>query len=104
MCKKMYFLFLAPLVLSSCATNVFPQATGGSKADGTVVFAYEYGSFEKPIVDMTIANKTAIQRCKIWGYHGAEAFNGQQEHCVRYNGYGNCRKMQVNITYQCTDK
>ena len=44
-------LIVAMLAASSCATDITPFATGGSKADGTVSMSYEYRSFEQPVID-----------------------------------------------------
>ncbi|MEB2871790.1 YecR-like family lipoprotein [Pseudomonas rhizosphaerae] len=43
------FVFLANL--AGCATHKDFQATGGSRADGVIDIAYEYSSFETPVVD-----------------------------------------------------
>ncbi len=92
----------AILSLSACATPETLQATGGSRADGTVNLSYEYGMFQKPVVDMNLALVTAQARCKAWGYTDAQAFGGQINHCQQFNGYGNCLNMLVTVTYQCT--
>ncbi len=102
--KFISFFCIALFLLAGCATQKIPQATGGSKADGTINLAYEYGLFEEPVVDWGIATNTAIERCKAWGYKNAESFGGSQNNCLAYNGYGNCVRTQVNVTYQCTDK
>jgi hypothetical protein len=67
-----------------------------------VKLAYEYGLFEKPIVDWNLAATTAKQRCAAWGYKNAEKFGGSENHCLAHNGYGDFTDMQVNVTYQCT--
>jgi YecR-like lipoprotein len=98
-------LFLiCTLILVGCATTKTLQAVNGSKSDGTVKLAYEYGLFEKPVIDWNLAEITAKQRCKAWGYKKAEKFGGEENKCLSYNGYGNCLEMQVNITYQCTER
>ena len=94
---------LTAMLLCGCATNVTPQPIGGSKSDGTVTVSFEYGMFQKPIVNWETANRSAIERCMAWGYNDAEAFSGAQNTCLAYNGYGNCVRTQVNVTYQCTD-
>lgn len=92
----------AVLILAGCATPKVMQATGGSRADGTVDMSYEYGLFQKPVVNMAAAETTATQRCKAWGYTAAEPFGGQLKHCNAYNGYGNCVDVLVTVKYQCT--
>lgn len=98
--KKMLPLLLA-LSLSSCATVKTPIPISGSKSDGTVTLAYQYGAFESPVIDWNSANATAKDRCKAWGYHRAEPFGGNQSTCVAYNQYG-CIQERVNIMYQCS--
>lgn len=100
--KTVLLMACVALSLASCATPVTPQAIGGSRSDGTVTLAYEYGLFQNPVVDWPTANASAKARCKAWGYRHAEAFGGSQNHCQAFNGYGNCIQMQVNVTYQCT--
>lgn len=89
------------LVLGACTTNVTPLATGGSRADGTVVVSYQYGMFEQPVVDWSKATNSAIARCKAWGYRKATPFEGAENKCLAFNGYGNCVQTQVNTTFQC---
>lgn len=95
---------LALLALTGCATPITMQAVGGSKADGTVDLGFEYGAFQNPIVDREAALETARQRCKAWGYKNAEAFGGTKNQCVAFNGYGNCMRQTVTVTFQCLDK
>ena len=76
---------------------------GGSKADGTVVFAYEYGLFETPVPDLSNTQAQASQRCQVRGYNNAAPFNDGMASCLAYNGYGNCIHTRVAITFQCTD-
>ncbi len=89
------------ILLNGCTTNIQPVATGGSKADGTIVLSYEYGAFQKPVVDWTGADTQASERCRAWGYKSAEAFGGLQNYCLAHNSYGTCVRFRVNIPYQC---
>jgi hypothetical protein len=43
------FAFL--VCLTACSTHKDFQATGGSRADGVIDVAYEFNSFETPVVD-----------------------------------------------------
>lgn len=90
------------VLLSACATDKSLVPTGGSKADGTVDLSYEFGMFEKPVVDMAAAQNAAKQRCAAWGYTEAEAFGGEKRQCQAFDGYGNCIRWFVTVTYQCT--
>lgn len=94
-------VFGCSLAALGCATNVVPVATGGSRADATVELSFEYGQFERPNVDMAQAQTTALQRCRVWGYTGADAFGGQMAHCEAANSFG-CIRTLVTVRYQCT--
>jgi hypothetical protein len=95
-------MLLATLGLSACATTVSMVPIGGSRSDGTVTMAYEYGMFQKPVVDVDGGARTAAERCSAWGYTSAEPFGGTVSTCVAANGYGNCLRWRVTATYQCT--
>jgi hypothetical protein len=95
-------IVLACLLVSGCATTETPQAIGGNKAGGTVDLAFEFGLFQKPVVDWASANATAQQRCGAWGYSGAQMFGAANTQCEAMNGYGNCLRTRVTVTYQCT--
>lgn len=70
-------LLVSTLVLSGCATQKQMVPMGGSKADGTVRMGFDYGLFEKPVLDKNQAIAAAEQRCKAWGYSGTEPFGVQ---------------------------
>jgi YecR-like lipoprotein len=90
------------LVASGCTVMKVPEATSGSRADGVVNLAYEYGMFEVPKVDWDQAQLTALRRCQAWNYSAAEAFGGHTQHCEQQDGYGNCLRWLVTVSYQCT--
>ena len=94
------------IALGACTQQVtkHPLPYSGSKSDGTVTLAYEYGLFEQPVVDWDGAIAVAENRCKAWGYKGAESFGATQTDCVHTNGYGNCLRWRVASLYQCIDK
>ena len=89
------------LTLQGCAVQKQLVATGGSRADGTVKMAYEFGMFEQPVINMEQGAVSAAQRCKSWGYTGAEPFGGQTKQCSSYSG-GGCARWTVTVEYQCT--
>ena len=89
--------------MSSCAVQKTMQATGGSRADGTVKLSYEYGQFEQPTVDMRQGMSIATKRCASWGYNGAEPFGGHTRTCNGYGG-GSCNHWLVTVEYQCTGR
>lgn len=95
-------LYGTALVLSGCETRKELEPIGGSKADGTVRLGYQFDRFEKPIVDWTQGQEIAAERCRKWGYSGAEEFSGALTHCDQRNGFGNCLSGTVVKNYQCT--
>jgi hypothetical protein len=100
--KRQYLIAIAAiLVVAGCATEKTLEATGGSRADGTVNLAYEYGLFEVPKINTEQALITARQRCHAWGYSDAEPFGGRKTECEQPSNSG-CLRFLVTVTYQCT--
>jgi YecR-like lipoprotein len=89
------------LLLAGCATQKELVPTGGSRADGIVRESYEFGGFEKPVVDYQQGANLAAQRCAGWGYTGAQGFGGSRSQCEFFNAYG-CVRWLVTVEYQCT--
>jgi len=101
MVKILLLLVAGLLVLQGCAVNKTLEATGGSKADGTVQLSFEYGALEKPVIDWVSADATAVKRCQAWGYSKAERFGGVVQQCQYANAYG-CNQYFATVSYQCT--
>ena len=100
--KKVVVIGLgAAMMLAACATTKVMTPIGGSRSDGTVKLAFNYGAFEKPQVDGAAALQSATARCQAWGYKNAEPFGGYQSQCTAANGYG-CVAWQVTVEFQCT--
>lgn len=89
------------IACSGCATPKIWSATGGSRSDGVVRLAYEFGEFEKPQLDEAQAVRLASERCGSWGYQGAEAFGGTTQQCNQSGGLGGCARWIVTKEYQC---
>ena len=87
-------------MLTGCATTKQYGATGGSRADGTVKLSYQYGGFEKPVVDPQQAVNLARSKCAAWGYSDAEAFGTGIRTCTASNTYG-CMQWLVTTDFQC---
>ncbi len=87
--------------LAACATAKVYSATGGSRSDGVVRLSYEVGMFEVPTVDEAQGTQLALQRCRVWGYTGAEAFGGVTNQCTQMGSSG-CMVTLVTKEYQCT--
>lgn len=91
---------LAVVFLSGCAVKVASAPVGGSRADGTVTLAYEYGLFQTPEVNWEEMLKQAQDRCARWGYLNAERFGGELRDCIQQGSSG-CLRWRVSIEYQC---
>lgn len=101
----MKFIAVATLtatLLTGCVTTKDWSATGGSRSDGVVRLSYEVGEFERPQLNEAQAVTLATQRCKTWGYTGAEAFGGVTRQCGQGGGFGSCSLWVVTKEYQCT--
>ena len=84
----------------SCSVPVSSVPIGGSRADGTVTVAYEYGPFAIPEVNREEMYRQAKERCQRWGYQEAERFGGGTRQCIRPDGSA-CWLWRVSIQYQC---
>jgi hypothetical protein len=99
--KAVGVVLAAAIAMSGCAVQKTMEATGGSRADGTVKLSYEFGLFQQPQVDMAQGTAAALRRCNSWGYTGAEPFGGQTKVCNGY-GSGSCNSWLVTVEFQCT--
>lgn len=99
---KKILLLVSVLLVSACATvDSTPQATGGSKADGTVNMSYEVGEFQQPVIDWSSIEGEAVRRCKAWGYKKAEKFGGSTRECIQPGGWNGCAITRHTHAYQC---
>lgn len=92
----------AVLLLSACATNADWLVTKASRADGVVALSYERNEFQRPDMSEQQAVQLAEQKCKNWGYKGAEPFGSQSTECLSRRGFGNCGSRRVTVEFQCT--
>lgn len=99
--KKLVIVLALGFSLSGCAVNKDWSATGGSRSDGVVRLSYEMKEFEQPQLSEQQAVNLATQRCKTWGYTGAEAFGGVTRKCNQGGGFGGCSQWLVTKEYQC---
>jgi len=98
---KLITLGLIAMSLFACAVNLTPQASGGSRSDGTVEFTYSFGSLQVPKVEWATADVEAVQRCGAWGYSGADRFGDGVQECSNFY-QGTCNGYNVTVTYQCS--
>lgn len=104
--RRNRYIFLSMLifcVINGCATPKAWIPITGSRADGTIKLAFEYGGFEKPEIQPGQAQHVAAQKCIAWGYSGAEAFGGIMQQCIMRNQYG-CIRQRVFADFQCTGR
>ena len=101
--KLFGIIVLALIAFVGCETIKIPTAVGGSKADATVVMGYQYGGFERPVVDWDKAEVEAGRVCRNWGYDRAEPFGGAMSECSASNQYG-CVQWIVSVQYQCLNE
>ncbi len=93
-------LLAGVMLLAGGAVKVASAPVGGSRADGTVTLAYEYGLFDVPEVNWEEMQKQALARCTRWGYLNAERFGGELRDCIE-QGSSSCLRWRVSIEYQC---
>ena len=103
--KQTSTVVLMMIVMSSlslgCATTEEFVTTGGSRADGTVALAYDYGLFQSPREDSDQGVTLAASTCAGWGYSGSQPFGGETSRCSGTDGNGSCIQWTVMRNYQC---
>ena len=100
--KIISVLFLTIVFLGGCVSTKYWSATGGSRADGVVRLAFNKGTLQRVQLDESQAISVATERCKNWGYNGAEAFGGVTYQCIQTGQYG-CVTETVTKEYQCVN-
>lgn len=101
--KKLSIILIA-LFAVGCSSQKSFNTVGGSKSDATVKMAYEYGLFERPVVNHQEAHDKAVKRCAAWGYTGAESFDNGYKTCIAQNYQsGGCNAYRVTKEFQCID-
>lgn len=106
MLKKFKYLSLVLAIISAlgCSAKKVPTdwvAVDGSKSDGVVLMGYTWGILERPVVNPEQATQIATEKCRSWGYEGAEPFGAMVKKCVSWNQYG-CYRWGNFTKYQCT--
>lgn len=99
--KKSVFFIAVFIVLSGCQVPKYLSVLNGSKSDGTLTMSFDYGGFQKPVVQWKDANERADNYCKQWGYSGHQWFDPQTT-VLYVNGYGQPIGWRVIYKCQCT--
>lgn len=99
--RKLIPIALVALALAGCATQKDYYASGGSRADGVVKMSYDWGGMDVPKVNEQQAVEIATQRCKAWGYTGAESFGQGKAECTGSDLFG-CAAWRRTKEFQCT--
>lgn len=97
-------LWATLFLLAACGSRVHVMewnASGGSRADGTVKLVAETRTGWRYLPSTNQADALAANRCKAWGYRGAEAFGGSTRSCISSNVKG-CLIWENTRVYQCT--
>lgn len=92
----------AALLLGACATHADWLVTKASRSDGVVALSYERNEFQRPDMSEQQAVELAEQKCKNWGYKGAEPLGSQSTECLSRRGFGNCGSRRITVEFQCT--
>lgn len=95
---KKGFILISIITLTACSVEKKLSATGGSKADGIVKMSYEVGPLEQVTVDKEQGARSALKRCKSWGYNRVEPFEASSKRCL---DQPNCMRYIVTTEYQC---
>lgn len=98
----MRFLMFGLILLfsSGCATPKQWDAISGSRSDGTIRLGFHVGPFEKPQLKEGQAERLAGEKCRVWGYSGAQLFGSVMQKCTANNQYG-CVAWFIYADYQC---
>ncbi|EAQ9804664.1 hypothetical protein EAN25_07740 [Salmonella enterica] len=96
-------MFSVSLLLSGCISTITDlSASGGSRADGTVVMSTEYGEFDSIDINKEKALASATRRCQSWGYRTAQPFDAGFSRCSDFSSFG-CTRYIYSISYQCIE-
>jgi hypothetical protein len=93
------FLVFLP-ALAGCTTYKLWSVADSDQETATVALFYEYRKFESPQVDERAGVEMARERCRDWGYPGAQR-KGEDRKCL--DGDDNkCSRWRVVREYRCT--
>lgn len=88
------------LALAGCTTYKLWSVADSDRDTASVALFYEYRKFESPQVDERAGLQMARERCRDWGYPGAQR-KGEDRQCVD-GGEPDCSRWRVIREYRCT--
>jgi hypothetical protein len=100
--KKTALLLAVTSICAGCAADVYLTPSGGSRSAGTITMTTELGALRDPKFHFDDALQQAAQKCKAWGYSGAEAFGSVARRCVDTDPNMGCVTYRYSVEYQCT--
>ena len=88
------------LLLAGCTTYKMWTVEDSDRDNATVALYYEYRKFESPQVDERAGVEMARERCRDWGYPGAQR-KGEDRQCIDGEEHA-CSRWKVIREYRCT--
>jgi hypothetical protein len=88
------------LVAPGCTTYKMWSVADSDRDTSTVSLFYEYRKFESPQVDERAGVEMARERCRDWGYPGAQR-KGEDRQCID-GEESSCAKWRVIRHYRCS--
>ncbi|HUQ12366.1 MAG TPA: YecR family lipoprotein [Steroidobacteraceae bacterium] len=85
---------------TGCTTYKLWNVADSDRDTATVALFYEYRKFESPQVDERAGVEMARERCRDWGYPGAQR-KSEDRKCVDGEA-SSCSKWRVVREYRCT--
>ena len=93
-------LLVLAALLAGCTTYKLWSPGDSDQDNGIVRLTYEYRKYESPQVDERGGLEMARERCRDWGYPGANR-KGEDRKCISGDEI-NCSRWQVIREYRCT--
>jgi hypothetical protein len=93
-------LIAIALLIAGCTTYKMWSVADSDRDTASVALFYEYRKFESPQVDERAGVEMARERCKDWGYPGAQR-KGEDRQCVEGEA-PSCSRWRVIREYRCT--
>ena len=92
---------LTGISVSGCKVDKYLEIVNANEADATLTMQYEHG-FEEYNLHWEQAQSDAMERCRAWGYSGAQFADSGTIQCIKSLEYG-CVRWRVTYTCQCSE-